>query len=95
MRYEEISFLCSVLGSGVRKVALPAESLVRKARKLPERAEQGTPIRQLTGGSLLGEYAEGLAGASTAFLNISLDTLDPVKFAEVTRLGEIDRVISG
>ena len=48
-----------------------------------------------TNGSMLGQYAEELAEANLHSLNISLDTLDPVKFADVTRLGNIENVISG
>lgn len=101
MRYEEISFLCSVFWElGVRKVRFTGgEPLVRKGlvsflkelnREFPEMKTALT-----TNGSLLGEYAEGLAQANLHSLNISLDTLDPVKFAGVTRLGDLDRVISG
>jgi len=101
MRYEEISFLCSVLRElGVRKVRFTGgEPLVRKGlvNFLKELNREYPDIKTAltTNGSLLGEYAEGLAEANLHSLNISLDTLDPVKFAEVTRLGEIDRVISG
>ena len=101
MRYEEISFLCSVFWElGVRKVRFTGgEPLVRKGlvsflkelnREFPEMKTALT-----TNGSLLEEYAEGLAQANLHSLNISLDTLDPVKFAGVTRLGDLDRVISG
>ena len=101
MRYEEISFLCSVLWElGVRKVRFTGgEPLVRNGlvsflkelnREFPDMKTALT-----TNGSLLGEYAEGLAEANLHSLNISLDTLDPVKFAEVTRLGDMDRVIFG
>ena len=101
MRYEEIAFLCSVLWDlGVGKVRFTGgEPLVRKGlvsflkelnREFPRMKTALT-----TNGSLLEEYAEGLAEANLHSLNISLDTLDPVKFADVTRLGDLDRVISG
>ncbi|MDD4160114.1 MAG: GTP 3',8-cyclase MoaA [Synergistaceae bacterium] len=101
MRYEEISFLCRVLWElGVRKVRFTGgEPLVRRGlvsflkelnKELPEMKTALT-----TNGSLLGQYAEELAEANLHSLNISLDTLDPSKFADVTRLGDISNVIAG
>jgi cyclic pyranopterin phosphate synthase len=101
MRYEEISFLCRVLWElGVRKVRFTGgEPLVRRGlvsflkdlnKEFPEMKTALT-----TNASLLGQYAEDLVQANLHSLNISLDTLDPVKFADVTRLGNIDDVISG
>lgn len=101
MRYEEISFLCRVLWDlGVRKVRFTGgEPLVRRGlvsflkdlnNEFPKMKTALT-----TNGSMLGQYAEELAEANLHSLNISLDTLDPVKFADVTRLGNIDNVISG
>lgn len=101
MRYEEIIFLCKVLWElGVRKVRFTGgEPLVRKGlvnflkdlnKELPDMKTALT-----TNGSLLRQYAAELAEVNLHSLNISLDTLDPVKFAEVTRLGNLDDVISG
>lgn len=101
MRYEEISFLCRVLWDlGVRKVRFTGgEPLVRKGlvsflkglnMEFPDMKTALT-----TNGSMLGQYADELAEANLHSLNISLDTLNPVKFADVTRLGKIDDVISG
>ena len=101
MRYEEIIFLCKVLCElGVRKVRFTGgEPLVRKGlvnflkdlnKELPDMKTALT-----TNGSLLRQYAAELAEVNLHSLNISLDTLDPVKFAEVTRLGNLDDVISG
>ena len=101
MRYEEISFLCRVLWElGVRKVRFTGgEPLVRRdlvsfLKELNgEFPEMKTALT--TNGSMLGQYAEELAEANLHSLNISLDSLDPVKFADVTRLGNIENVISG
>jgi len=101
MRYEEIIFLCRVLWDlGVRKVRFTGgEPLVRKGlvsflkdlnKEFPDMKTALT-----TNGSLLQQYAEQLAEVNLHSLNISLDTLDPVKFAEVTRLGDLNDVISG
>ena len=101
MRYEEISFLCRVLWElGVRKVRFTGgeprvrRDLVSFLKELNgEFPEMKTALT--TNGSMLGQYAEELAEANLHSLNISLDTLDPVKFADVTRLGNIENVISG
>lgn len=101
MRYEEIIFLCEVLKElGVRKLRFTGgEPLVRRGmvdflgelnRKFP-----GMKTALTTNGSLLAQHAEWLAEANLHSLNISLDTLDPVKFADVTRLGKIEDVIEG
>ena len=101
LRYEDIKFLCRVFtGLGVAKFRFTGgEPLVRKGlvpflkelhRELPEIKTALT-----TNASLLGEYAEQLAEAGIHSLNISLDTLDPEKFARITRIGTIDGVFTG
>jgi cyclic pyranopterin phosphate synthase len=48
-----------------------------------------------TNGHLLAELAAPLRAAGVSRLNISVDTLDPVKFARITRRGELGRVRAG
>jgi cyclic pyranopterin phosphate synthase len=48
-----------------------------------------------TNGSRLTELAVDLRNAGIKKLNISLDTLDPDKFRELTRVGSLDKVLSG
>jgi cyclic pyranopterin phosphate synthase len=48
-----------------------------------------------TNGHLLGELARPLAEAGLRGVNVSIDTLDPARFREVTRRGDLDRVIAG
>lgn len=48
-----------------------------------------------TNGILLGTMAEDLKKAGVSRVNISLDTLDPVKYRQITRRGELSDVISG
>ena len=101
LRYEEITFLCRVLWElGVRKVRFTGgEPLVRKGlvNFLKDLNEEFPDMKTAltTNGSLLQQYAEQLAKVNLHSLNISLDTLDPVKFADVTRLGDLDDVIAG
>jgi len=52
-------------------------------------------LSMTTNGILLEEYAGQLAKAGIQRINISLDTVDPHKYAEITRGGDIKRVVSG
>jgi cyclic pyranopterin phosphate synthase len=48
-----------------------------------------------TNGVLLKKYAADLKAAGLTRVNVSLDTLNPKKFHEITRLGDIDQVLEG
>jgi GTP 3',8-cyclase len=48
-----------------------------------------------TNGSQLARYAAELKGHGVERVNVSLDTLDPDKFREITRWGELDKVLGG
>ena len=48
-----------------------------------------------TNGSLLPQFAADLRASGVDRLNISLDTLDPQRFREMTRLGSLDQVLAG
>ena len=48
-----------------------------------------------TNGSQLGKLAAPLFDAGLKRLNISLDSLDPVRFRELTRTGDLAKVIAG
>jgi GTP 3',8-cyclase len=48
-----------------------------------------------TNGSQLARYAEELKAAGVRRINVSLDTLNPEKFAAVTRWGRLDKVLEG
>lgn len=101
LRYEDISFLCSVFWElGMRKFRFTGgEPLVRRGlvpflwRLKTELT--GIKLALTTNGSLLDRYAGQLARAGIHSLNISLDTLDPEKFASITRVGSLDTVIKG
>jgi cyclic pyranopterin phosphate synthase len=101
MRYEEIMFLCSVLSSlGVRKVRFTGgEPLVRKGL-IPFLADfrkcfPDIAISLTTNASLLERYAGRLAEIGLSGINISLDTLDPENFRQITRVGDIKDVLAG
>ncbi|MDR1965612.1 MAG: GTP 3',8-cyclase MoaA [Synergistaceae bacterium] len=101
MRYEEIIWLARVLVSlGVRHIRFTGgEPLVRKG--MPEfllsfRKEfPDIRLSLTTNASLLGEAAPVIARARLSGINVSLDTVDPVKFSAVTRTGDIRDVFGG
>jgi cyclic pyranopterin phosphate synthase len=101
---EEIDRLTSAfIAKGVRKVRLTGgEPLVRKnlmwlIRSLSRHLGSGLDELTLTtNGSQLTRYAEALADCGIARVNVSLDTLDPVKFKTITRRrGDFGQVTAG
>lgn len=52
-------------------------------------------LAMTTNGTLLAPMAKALKAAGLKRLNISLDTLDPVKYKEITRGGELTSVLEG
>lgn len=85
---------------GISKVRLTGgEPLVRKNLvDLVAHLAQIENIDELcitTNGSLLKKYAASLYEAGLDRINVSLDTIDPVKFKEITRMGSLEDVIEG
>ena len=52
-------------------------------------------LSMTTNGTLLAQFAGSLAKAGLMRINISLDTLDPRKFHEITRGGDLNSVLDG
>lgn len=101
LRFEEIERICR-LGAelGIRKVKLTGgEPLARKdVVSLVERLGRMDGIDDITmtsNGCLLDRSAKALKNAGLSCVNISLDTLDPVRFAEITRRAVFDQVMNG
>ncbi len=98
---EEIIRLVRILaGEGIRKVRLTGgEPLVRKnieALIRGIRAVDGIEeISLTTNGILLEKMAVSLKEAGLDRANVSLDTLKADKYHEITRLGELDKVLRG
>ena len=100
---EEIDRLASAfVRRGVRKLRLTGgEPLVRRGimdliRSLGRHLGQGLDELTLTtNGSQLAKYATELFDAGVRRVNVSVDTLDPIKFAEITRWGRLDQVMDG
>jgi cyclic pyranopterin phosphate synthase len=65
--------------------------LVRRIAAIPGITDRA----MTTNGILLEALARPLAEAGLTRLNISLDTLDPVKFSRITRGGHVSRVLAG
>jgi cyclic pyranopterin phosphate synthase len=101
LSYEEIARLVGVLAAmGVDEVRLTGgEPLVR--RELPVLvsllfATPGvTDLSLTTNGVLLDRLARPLVEAGLTRLNVSLDSLSHVRFAEITRRDALDRVLAG
>jgi hypothetical protein len=101
LTFEEIARFVAVAASlGVGKVRLTGgEPLVRKELHRLVRLLVAVPgltdLALTTNGILLAEQAADLHTAGLRRLNVSLDTLDPVKFREVSRREGLDRVLAG
>ena len=101
MSFEEILDLCRTLVSlNVRKIRFTGgEPLVRRGMvdfllKVREQFPQ-LKIALTTNASLLEEFSDKLKEVGLSALNISLDTLNPVKFKNITRTGDIEAVFRG
>ncbi len=101
---EEIDRICSAfVAKGVRKLRLTGgEPLVRRDaielfRSLGRHLGAGTldELTLTTNGSLLARHADSLAACGVRRINVSLDTLDPGKFAAITSRGQIQPVLEG
>ncbi len=101
LTFEEIGRLAKTFVQlGVDKIRLTGgEPLLRaNLENLVERLAAIEGLRDLcltTNGSLLAEKAATLKAAGLKRINISLDTLDPEKFARIRRRGELQQVIEG
>ena len=101
---EELEFLTSVfIERGIRKVRVTGgEPLVRKGvmhlfRGLSRHLRSGNldELCLTTNGILLSKYARELADCGVRRVNVSLDTLDRRRFAEITSGGDLDAVLAG
>ena len=85
---------------GVRKLRITGgEPLVkRNILSICEKAAAVPGIREVcltTNGVLLPQYARALQECGVKRLNLSLDTLDPEKYAHMTRWGRLDQALAG
>ncbi len=100
---EELERLClAFVRQGTTKLRITGgEPLVRRGvMTLFERlgARLGHGLEELTlttNGTQLAKYAEALAAAGVRRVNVSMDTLDPERFARITRWGKLAQVLDG
>ncbi len=98
---DELVRLVAVLAAlGIRDVRITGgEPLVRPdvaAIVARIRAVAGIgEISMTTNGVLLDDHIDALVGAGLGRLNVSIDSLDPIRFAEITRRDDLARVLAG
>lgn len=104
---EELERLCGAfIRLGTRKIRITGgEPLVRRdvmrlferlgARIGPAPAGGLDELTLTTNGTQLAKYAKGLVAAGVRRVNVSLDTLRPELFHEITRRGHIEQVLEG
>lgn len=105
---EELDRLCSAfVDMGVRKLRVTGgEPLVRRNitgffRAMSRHLGQGPDrpgldeLTLTTNGSQLTRFASELADCGLRRINVSLDTLDPDRFARITRWGRLPQVMDG
>ncbi len=101
LSFEEIERFANIaVGEGISKIRLTGgEPLVRSGivdhvRRLREITGLEA-IALTTNGTLLRKYAAELRAAGLERVNVSLDTLDPEVYSQVTRRGSLEAVLDG
>ncbi|MDR3539159.1 MAG: GTP 3',8-cyclase MoaA [Acetobacteraceae bacterium] len=100
---EELDRLCAAfIRLGTTKIRITGgEPLVRRDvmqlfGSLGERLGGGLEeLTVTTNGTQLAKHAETLAKVGVRRINVSLDTLDPALFGQITRWGKIEQVLDG
>ncbi|GAB5427945.1 MAG: GTP 3',8-cyclase MoaA [Devosia indica] len=103
LSFEEVEAIAGAfIARGTTKIRLTGgEPLVRRdimdlVRTLGGRIGNGLDeLTITTNGSQLQKHAEGLFAAGVRRLNVSLDTLDEARFAQITRRGRLGDVLAG
>ena len=101
LTFDEIALICRIGAElGIRRIKLTGgEPLVR--RGLPELVgmlKGITGIEQVTlttNGTLLKEQINRLVSKGLDAVNISIDTLDPERYREITRGGSVEKALEG
>jgi cyclic pyranopterin phosphate synthase len=101
LSYEEIAEIVRAASiCGITKVRLTGgEPLVRRnIIDICEKVAHTSGITELcltTNGILLPKYVDDLKAAGVTRLNISLDSLDPITYKKITRVGTLEGALSG
>jgi GTP 3',8-cyclase len=102
--YTELALIADrFIDHGIRKIRLTGgEPLVRRdigilLEQLGKQVGNGRldELTLTTNGSRLAEHSEAIAAANVRRINVSLDSLDPKRFAEITRGGDLAQVFAG
>ena len=101
---EELDRMCSAfIRKGVRKLRFTGgEPLVRRnimslMHGLSRHLDSGAleDLTLTTNGSQLSRFSHELVDCGVKRINVSLDTRDPDKFRQITRWGNLDKVLNG
>jgi cyclic pyranopterin phosphate synthase len=101
LTFEEISRIARLFtGLGVEKIRITGgEPLVRKDLhsliRMLSSLEGVDDLCLTTNASLLTEQIDALAAAGLKRINVSIDTLDPEKFRQITKRGDLAKVLEG
>ncbi|MDP3630319.1 MAG: GTP 3',8-cyclase MoaA [Actinomycetota bacterium] len=101
LSFEEIErFAAVAAGEGISKIRLTGgEPLVRKGLvEHVRRLREMTGIESIaitTNGTLLPKFAHELVEAGLKRVNVSLDTLDPAVYSQITRGGKLEDALAG
>jgi GTP 3',8-cyclase len=102
--YTELALIANrFIDHGIRKIRLTGgEPLVRRdigvlIDQLGKYVASGKldELTLTTNGSRLAKYAERLAAAHVRRINVSLDSLNPKRFRDITRGGDLGQVLAG
>ncbi|MCG9479219.1 MAG: GTP 3',8-cyclase MoaA [Actinomycetia bacterium] len=100
LTYEELLKVVDILAQlGIRKLRITGGEPLLRDNILGlisgiSRIEGIEKISITTNGILLSKYLEGLRQAGISGINISMDSLDPVKYSKITRGGQLYKVIT-
>ncbi|MEG0019260.1 MAG: GTP 3',8-cyclase MoaA [Oscillospiraceae bacterium] len=101
LSFDDIIRVCTVLAKdGLKKIKLTGgEPLVRKGIVNLVRELKGIDgiesVTITTNGVLLEEYYDALVQAGIDAITVSLDTLNPVIYEEITRRNQLEKVLKG
>lgn len=101
LSFDEIYRVCSVMAAmGLHKIKLTGgEPLIRRdLDKLVKKLKETPGIEQVTlttNGVLLEEKVDDLVKAGIDAITVSIDSLNPQLFSQITRRNELDKVLKG
>ena len=104
LSFEELNVLIDAfIARGVKKIRLTGgEPLVRRdimdlISRISQHLKSGSlnELALTTNGSQLVKYAKRIRYADRELINVSLDTMDAKKFADITRRGRLEQVLAG